>query len=117
MKTDHILRQIYKELREEIKKSSSDIFIKTYMIPSRNYNLEKENLWFASGIQRSIKYMLERLDNKVYCASYKDEYFFGNNEEKVQEKMLNKIDKDKKIKKNERKSKKDRKNEYNEPDL
>lgn len=51
-------------------------------------------LGWASGIEMEIKQMLHQLDNKVFFRSYKDKYFFSNNEKKAQERMLQEVEKE-----------------------
>lgn len=96
MKTEEIFKQIYKELKDEILENSSKIFIKQYEIPSMNYskNENTDDLWWVSGIKMEIYQMMEIFDYKIYFSSYKDKYFFGNDEEKVQEIMLKEIEKE-----------------------
>lgn len=97
MKTEEILKQIYQDLKEEITKNSNNIFIKAYTIPSINYNSnnkDREDMYFASGIQMELERMIEQFENKVYYSSYKDRYFFSNNEQKAREIMLIESNKD-----------------------
>lgn len=71
------------------------IFVKEYEIPSYNYNKNKRlGLWWASGIEMEIKQMLHQFDNKVFFKSYKDKYFFSNNEKKAKERRLQEVEKE-----------------------
>ena len=91
MKTEEILKQIYQDLKAEMIKNSNNIFIKAYTIPSINYNensKEIEDMYFASGIQMELERMMEQFENKVFYSSYKDRYFFSNDEQKAREIML-----------------------------
>jgi len=91
MKTEEIFKQIYKDLKEEMGKNSSDIFLKEYKIPSVNYsrdNKEIENIYFISGIEMELYRMMNFFENKVFYKSYKDRYFFSNSEQVAENKML-----------------------------
>lgn len=89
------IKQIYEDLKEEVLKKDNQIFIKEYEIPSKNYsnNIKSDFLW-ASKIATEIEQMMKQFDNKVFCQSYKDKYFFSNNEQKVQEILSEEIEKE-----------------------
>lgn len=91
MKTEQILKRIYKELQSEIMEKPNHIFLKEYTIPSINFNYnneENENLYFSSGIEMELYKMMEYFENKIYFNSYKDKYFFSNNAEKLQKRLM-----------------------------
>lgn len=48
----------------------------------------KEDLWWASGIEMELYQMMKYFDYKVYFSSYEDKYFFSNSEKKANEEML-----------------------------
>lgn len=96
MKTEQIFRKIYQELKEQIS-NNNDVFLKEYAIPSINYDPDNENIdnkYFASGIVMELDRMMGFFENKIYYSSYKDKYFFSNNEEKTKERMLTEINND-----------------------
>lgn len=96
MKTEQIFRKIYQELKEQIS-NNNDVFIKEYVIPSINYDPDNENIdnkYFASGIVMELDRMMGFFENKIYYSSYKDKYFFSNNEEKTKERMITEINND-----------------------
>ena len=83
MTTEQIFKKIYQELKKQIINNPNKIFFKEYTIPSINYKANSkniENLYFASGIEMELYKMMEYFDNKVCYASYKDRYFFSNDE-------------------------------------
>lgn len=95
MKTEEIFKQIYQDLKAEMSKNSSDIFLKEYTIPSINYNKNNtdiENMYFASGIEMELEQMMSEFGYKIFYSSYKEKYFFSNNNDKVQDKMLEEIE-------------------------
>ena len=94
MKTEDIFKQIYKDLKEEMLKNDGKIFVKQYEVPSMNYSKigNTDDLWWTSGIEMELYQMMKNFDYEVYFSSYKDKYFFGNNEEKVQETLLKEIE-------------------------
>lgn len=97
MKTEEIFRQIYKDLKEEMNKSTNDIFLKEYTIPSINYspnNKDIEDMYFASGIETELEQMMSKFGYKIYHSSYKEKYFFSNSNEMAQGKMLAEIEKE-----------------------
>lgn len=94
-KTEQIFKNIYKDLKEEMLKEDNTIFIKEYEIPSKNYSKDMNfDLWFASGIEMQLYKMMEQFDNKVFFYSYKDKYYFSNNEQKAKETMLKEVEKE-----------------------
>lgn len=70
------------------------IFVKQYEIPSRNYNNGVRYLWWASGIKMELEHMMKQFDYKIFFYSYKDKYFFSNNEQKAREMMLKEVEKE-----------------------
>ncbi len=110
MQTEQIFKQIYQDLKEEILKENKKIFIKQYEIPSKNYNSRDINgdLWFASGIEMQLDQMMKQFDGKVFFYSYKDKYFFSNNEQKAIEIMSKEIEKE--VQKQQREGRLKRKN-------
>lgn len=95
VKTERILKEIYKELKEETLKGDKQIFIKQYEIPSINYSNDKKlDLWLASGIEMQLERMMEQFDYKLFYYSYKDKYFFSNSQQKAKEIMLKEVEKE-----------------------
>lgn len=97
MKTEEIFKKIYQDLKEEMINNDGNIFIKEYIIPNINYNSnneEIENIYFATGIEMKLYQMMKQFDYKVYFSNYEDKYFFSNSEQKIQEKMLLKSEKE-----------------------
>ena len=97
MKTEEIFKQIYQDLKAEISKNSSDIFLKEYTIPSINYNKNNtdiENIYFASGIEMELEQMMSKFGYKIFYSCYKEKYFFSNDNDKVQDKMQEEIEKE-----------------------
>lgn len=93
--TEQIFTKIYTDLKEEILKEDNTVFIKEYEIPSKNYSKDMNfDLWFASGIEMQLYQMMKEFDDKIFFYSYKDKYFFSNNEEKAKEVMLKEIKKE-----------------------
>lgn len=93
--TEQIFTKIYTDLKEEMLKEDNTVFIKEYEIPSKNYCKDMNfDLWFASGIEMQLYQMMKEFDDKVFFYSYKDKYFFSNNEEKAKEVMLKEIKKE-----------------------
>ena len=95
-KTEQIFSKIYQDLKEEISKNNGKIFLKEYTIPSINYNpqdKDRENMYFASGIEMELERIASFFENKVYYKSYKDKYFFSNDLKLVQEKILKELEK------------------------
>lgn len=93
--TEQIFKNIYKDLKEEMLKEDNTIFIKEYEIPSKNYSKDMNfDLWFASGIEMQLYKMMEQFDNKVFFYSYKDKYYFSNNEQRAKETMLKEVEKE-----------------------
>lgn len=93
--TEQIFTKIYTNLKEEILKEDNTVFIKEYEIPSKNYSKDMNfDLWFASGIEMQLYQMMKEFDDKIFFYSYKDKYFFSNNEEKAKEVMLKEIKKE-----------------------
>lgn len=96
MKTEQIFRKIYQELKEQVS-NNNDVFLKEYTIPSINYDPDNENIdnkYFASGIVMELDRMMGFFENKIYYSSYKDKYFFSNNEEKTKKRMITEINND-----------------------
>ena len=96
-KTEQIFSKIYQDLKEEISKNNGKIFLKEYTIPSINYNpqdKDRENMYFASGIEMELERIASFFENKVYYKSYKDKYFFSNDLKLVQEKILKELEKE-----------------------
>ena len=94
MTTNDLLKKIYNELKERFIKNPNEIFLKEYEIPSINYNADDNTLedhYFASGIEMELYKILDSFDNKVYCTNYKDTYFFSNDKELANNKMLESI--------------------------
>lgn len=93
--TEQIFTKIYTDLKEEMLKEDNTVFIKEYEIPSKNYSKDMNfDLWFASGIEMQLHQMIKEFNYKVFFYSYKDKYFFSNNEEKAKEVMLKEIKKE-----------------------
>ena len=93
--TEQIFTKIYTDLKEEMLKEDNTVFIRAYEIPSKNYSKDMNfDLWFASGIEMQLHQMMKEFDDKVFFYSYKDKYFFSNNEEKAKEVMLKEIKKE-----------------------
>ena len=93
--TEQIFTKIYTDLKEEMLKEDNTVFIKEYEIPSKNYSKDMNfDLWFASGIEMQLYQMMKEFDDKIFFYSYKDKYFFSNNEEKAKEVMLKEIKKE-----------------------
>lgn len=93
--TEQIFTKIYTDLKEEMLKEDNTVFIKEYEIPSKNYSKDVNfDLWFASGIEMQLHQMIKEFNYKVFFYSYKDKYFFSNNEEKAKEVMLKEIKKE-----------------------
>ncbi len=91
-----MFKQIYQDLKEELSKNKG-IFIKQYEIPSINYNENNnsiKDMYFISGIEMELYSIIEKLENKVFFARYRDSYFFSNDEKLCQELMLNKTTKE-----------------------
>lgn len=89
--TKQIFSKIYQDLKEEMTNNNENIFLKEYTIPSINYNPDsenRENMYFASGIEMELYQMMKQFDYKVYFSSYKDKYFFSNSPKKAEEAML-----------------------------
>lgn len=96
--TKQILKTIYQELKEEINKNEN--FVKKYTIPSINYNLngkEIGDMYFASEIKMELERIMKFLENKVNFFSYKDKYFFSNSAKKAEAEMLIEMEKDKEL--------------------
>ena len=96
METNQILKNIYRDLKEELVKGNKT-FIKEYKIPSINYSKNNDSIkdkYFISGIEMELHYMIEQLENRVSYARYQDLYFFSNNEKLCHDVMLNKITKE-----------------------
>lgn len=94
-KTEQIFKNIYKDLKEEMLKEDNTTFIREYEIPSKNYSKDMNfDLWFASGIEMQLDQMIKQFDNKVFFYSYKDKYYFSNNEQKAKEIMLKEVEKE-----------------------
>ena len=111
MTTIDIFRKIYQDLKEEFTKENNNSFLKEYTIPSINYQENSKgvsDLYFTSGIEMELDRMMKFFDNKVFYASYKDKYFFSDNEEKLRETILKETNKkiDKEINKKSNKGKK-----------
>ena len=89
--------EIYQEIKEELQKNDNKIFLKEYIIPSINYqpsNQNIENMYFASGIEMKLERMMKQFDNKIFCSSYKQKYFFSNNRDKVSQRVIIEIDRE-----------------------
>lgn len=118
MKTEEIFKQIYQDLKEKIENKDNETFIKEYTIPSINYssNENKEDLYFVSGIEMEIERILEQLQHKFFFSSYKDKYFFSNEQSVVQQKVLLEIEKEEDVQRAKLKEKFDEKidTEYKE---
>lgn len=102
MTTEQILKKIYQELKKQIINNPNKIFFKEYIIPSINYKTNAqstENLYFASGIDMELHKMMEYFDNKVCYASYKDRYFFSNDEVILQRNLALQIAEEEKLEK------------------
>lgn len=100
MTTEQIFKKIYNELKKQITDNPNKTFFKKYTIPSINYksnNQDIENLYFASGIEMELYKMMEYFENKVYFASYKDRYFFSNDEVTLQKNLALRISEKEKI--------------------
>lgn len=111
MKAEEIFKQIYQDLKEKIESKDNETFIKEYTIPSINYsdNQNKEDLYFSSGIEMEIERILEQLQYKFFFSSYKDKYFFSNEQSIVQQKVLSEIEKEEDIQREKLKEKFDEK--------
>ena len=99
MTTEQIFKKIYQELKKQIKDNPNKIFFKEYTIPSINYKSNEQNtedLYFASGIEMELHKMMEYFENKVYFASYKDRYFFSNDEATLQRNLALQISEEEK---------------------
>lgn len=99
MTTEQIFKKIYNELKKQITDNPNKTFFKEYTIPSINYksnNQDIENLYFASGIEMELYKMMEYFENKVYFASYKDRYFFSNDDVTLQKNLAFKISEEEK---------------------
>ena len=97
MTTEQIFKKIYNELKKQITDNPNKTFFKEYTIPSINYKFDEqntENLYFASGIEMELHKMMEYFENKIYFASYKDRYFFSNDEVTLQKNLALKISKE-----------------------
>ena len=95
MKTEEILKQIYQDLKQRELNNDNLIFLKEYTIPSINYNENgnnREDLYFASGIEMELNRMIESIGYELYYASYKDKYFFSNEASLVKQKQLQEIE-------------------------
>ena len=89
--TKQIFSKIYQDLKEEMTNNNENTFLKEYTIPSINYNPDsenRENMYFASGIEMELYQMMKQFDYKVYFSSYKDKYFFSNSLKKAEAAML-----------------------------
>lgn len=89
--TKQIFSKIYQDLKEEMTNNNENTFLKEYTIPSINYNPDsenRENMYFASGIEMELYQMMKQFDYKVYFSSYKDKYFFSNSPKKAEAAML-----------------------------
>ena len=109
MTTTDIFRKIYQDLKEEVTKENNNVFLKEYTIPSINYqenNNGVSDLYFTSGIEIELDRMMNFFENKVSYRSYKDKYFFSNNEEKLRKIIVKETNKklDKEIKRTKRKN-------------
>ncbi len=99
MSTEQIFKIIYQELKEELLKNKGKEFLKEYKIPSINYNSGNENLndlYYTSGIEMELYRMMEQFEDKICFYSYKDKYFFSNNREMAQKRMLFEVENDSK---------------------
>lgn len=97
MTTNDMFKRIYNDLKEEFTKEYSQKFLKEYKIPSINFNPEDKTLddhYFASGIEMEIERIVQFFDNKVYYTSYKDKYFFSNDKELVDKRLILELDED-----------------------
>ena len=93
--TNQIIKNIYQDLKQQLLDNQGDTFCKQYIIPSVNYNSKAENiedLYFLSGIEMELEKMMTNFDNKVFWSRYKDQYFFSNNQQIVDKKMLEAIE-------------------------
>ena len=97
MTTEQKFKQIYQDLKNEIINNSNTIFLREYTIPSINYNINSENLYFISRIKIELYRMMEQFENKIYFARYKDQYFFSNDVVQLQKKMALEIKKQEKL--------------------
>ena len=96
MKTEEIFKQIYEDLKERIENKDNRIFIKEYTIPSINYsdNNNREDMYFASGIEMELERIMEKLGYEFYFTIYKDKYFFSNEQSIAQKRLLEEIEKE-----------------------
>lgn len=95
MKTEDVLKQIYQDLKQRKLNNDNLIFLTEYTIPSLNYNensANREDLYFASGIEMELNRMLENIGYELYYESYKDKYFFSNEASLVKQKQLQEIE-------------------------
>lgn len=95
MTTNDMFKKIYKELKEEFSKEYNQKFLKEYTIPSINFNPGDKTLedhYFVSGIEMEIERLVEFFNNKVYYTSYKDKYFFSNDKDLVDKRLLLELD-------------------------
>lgn len=95
MKTEEILKQIYQDLKQRELNNDNLIFLTEYTIPSINYNENgnnREDLYFASGIEMELNRIIESIGYELYYASYKDKYFFSNEASLVKQKQLQEIE-------------------------
>lgn len=95
MTTNDMLKKIYNDLKEESTKEYSQKFLKEYKIPSINFNPGDKTLedhYFVSGIEMEIERLVELFNNNVYYTSYKDRYFFSNDKELVDKRLLLELD-------------------------
>lgn len=84
MTTNDLLKKIYNELKDEISKNENEIFIKEYFIPTINFNPNDKSIsdhYFASGIEMELERMVEQFDNKIVYGTFKDKYYFSNDED------------------------------------
>ena len=100
MKMEEIFKKIYQDLKEKIENKNNRTFVLEYTIPSINYsNIEdKKDLYFASGIEMEIERILEQLEHKFFYSSYKDKYFFSNEQSIVEQSVLYEINRENEIK-------------------
>ena len=94
MRTNTIFKKVYEDIKKELQ-NKNNTFMKTYVIPSINYNSDNRNtkeLYFASEIENEIKTLLDNFDNKVSFESYKDTYYFSNDEKLLKQYISNQID-------------------------
>lgn len=95
MKTSDLLKQIHKELQEELSKNKNKPFLKEYFIPTINYHKEDSTLedhYFASGIEMELAMIIDSLDNEIYFTTCKDKYFFSNKLSLVNKKMIEAVE-------------------------